>query len=81
MPVLLLIAALTNLVCWIIILVKLFKGTRAAPPRAGGEAEKPHADEAKLVRCASCGAFVPRGEALPSPDGFRCGAPSCRAES
>jgi hypothetical protein len=30
--------------------------------------------EAKLVRCVECGAFVPKAEALAVPNGFRCGA-------
>ena len=62
-----------------LIVVKLVKGLR----RPGADAEKsqpgePPAVEDKLVRCSSCGAYVPREEARPSADGFRCGEPRCR---
>lgn len=38
-----------------------------APPR-----------DAKLVRCVACGAFVPKSEALPVPEGFRCAGAGCK---
>lgn len=60
---------------------KLIRGAstkRAEPPAAApGEAPAP---EAKLVRCVECGAFVPRAEALPAPNGFRCGGAGCNAK-
>jgi uncharacterized protein len=31
-----------------------------------------------MVRCAKCGVFLPRADALPSPDGFRCREPNCK---
>jgi hypothetical protein len=34
--------------------------------------------DAKLVRCVACGAFVPKSDALPVPDGFRCGGAGCK---
>lgn len=30
-----------------------------------------------MVRCVSCGVFLPKSDALPSPQGFRCGDPAC----
>jgi len=30
-----------------------------------------------MVQCRECGVFIPRGEALPAADGFRCGDGSC----
>ena len=44
---------------------------RTASPAEPDPIETP--SDAKLVRCTACGAFVPRSEALPAPDGFRCG--------
>ncbi len=56
--------------------VKSFTATRT--PAGGGEAS-PDAD-AKLVRCARCGAYVPRRDAIAGAGGFRCADPKCRAE-
>jgi hypothetical protein len=63
-----------------LIVYKLVKGIRGDPgPAASGSDEPPPAvEDTKLVRCGSCGAYVPRGEALPAPDGFRCGEARCR---
>jgi hypothetical protein len=30
-----------------------------------------------MVRCAECGVFLPKADALPSPKGFRCGDAAC----
>ena len=30
-----------------------------------------------MVRCTECGVFLPKAEALPSPQGFRCSDPAC----
>ena len=30
-----------------------------------------------MVRCTQCGVFLPKADALPSPQGFRCGDPAC----
>ena len=62
-----------------VIIVRLVKGATASPPSAGDD--RPRAANPQLVRCASCGAFVPRADALPSPDGFRCSDPACRANA
>ena len=34
-----------------------------------------------MVRCAECGVYLPKADALPSPKGFRCGDPKCARES
>ena len=53
-------------------LLRAAKGpAQDAPPERPAD---PPAPEAKLVRCVDCGAFVPRADALPAPNGFRCGA-------
>ena len=59
-------------------LVKLFAATR--PTSQAGD-ETSGAAEAKLVKCVRCGAFVPRTDALPAPDGFLCSDPKCRSAS
>ena len=60
-----------------LIVVKLVKGVSKAPPAGAGEPPDPV--EAKLVRCGNGGAFVPRTDARPAPDGsFRCTDPGCR---
>lgn len=59
---------------------KVLKGT--STKRAGTPGAAPNeapAPEARLVRCVECGAFVPRAEALPAPNGFRCGGAGCNA--
>lgn len=30
-----------------------------------------------MVRCAACGVFLPKADALVSAEGFRCGDPNC----
>lgn len=29
------------------------------------------------VRCVDCGTYLPKSEAKPVPDGYRCGDPAC----
>lgn len=43
----------------------------AAEPDTARPTETP---EAKLVRCAECGSFVPKADTVPVANGFRCGA-------
>lgn len=45
-------------------------------PSTGRDPESAPGQEAqaRLVRCAQCGAFVPKSDAVAIPDGFRCGA-------
>jgi uncharacterized protein len=40
-------------------------------------APKDRATAGSMVRCADCGAFLPKADALPSPQGFACGDPKC----
>jgi hypothetical protein len=30
-----------------------------------------------MVRCAKCGVFLPKADALKAPDGYRCREPGC----
>ena len=31
----------------------------------------------KSLRCVDCGTYLPKSEAKPAPDGYRCGDPAC----
>jgi hypothetical protein len=75
---LLVLIALLALVA--VIVVKLVKGIRqaGAGPERAERREPPAVEDANLVRCGNCGAYVPRVEALPAPDGYRCAEPRCR---
>jgi hypothetical protein len=44
--------------------------TPGAAKRDAGEPSE--VTEAKLVRCAQCGAFLPKADTVPVDDGFRC---------
>ncbi len=60
----------------IVIVVALLARHLFAKKQAQGQAA-PRSDgteEAKLVRCVECGAFVPKAEAVAVGNGFRCGA-------
>jgi hypothetical protein len=61
-------------------LVKTFAATRSTTDSQIDDATR-DASEAKLVKCVRCGAFVPRGDALPAPGGFLCSDPKCRSAS
>ena len=30
-----------------------------------------------MIKCVECGVFLPRTDATTTPDGYRCGDPSC----
>jgi hypothetical protein len=57
---------------------KAQKAAQARGPRGKGEA-RPEATA--MVRCVGCGVFLPRGEALPAPDGFHCGRHECAPQA
>ncbi|MCC7039669.1 MAG: hypothetical protein IT516_05095 [Burkholderiales bacterium] len=73
-----------KIVVWLIVVfVALFalrlanvaklRARRAREPRA------PKAVEA-MVRCGHCGVFLPRSEAKPERDGYRCADPRCAGD-
>jgi uncharacterized protein len=45
--------------------------------KSGSERRDAPPPSAAMVRCAECGVFLPKAEALPSPRGYRCGDPRC----
>ena len=71
-------AKLILLLAIIIVVVLIIRGfVRKAGSARQAETTQPAdepAQEAKLVRCVACGAFVPKAEALAVPNGFRCGS-------
>ena len=74
---LLVLVAIVALVA--LIVVKLVKGIRASASKGAGAEGKPLAvEDARLVRCTSCGAFVPRETAVAAAEGYRCGDAGCR---
>lgn len=72
-----------KIVLWIVVaFVALFvvRLVNVAKLRARRQRERaaPKAVEA-MVRCRHCGVFVPRAEATPDADGYRCADPRCAA--
>ena len=51
------------------------KKRRAASTSSGNKANA--SGNEPMVRCASCGVYLPRGEATPLPSGFSCGDAKC----
>ena len=78
MPRLLLLIAIIVVVALLVRHVLKLSAAKRTPAQAAPDPIETPSD-AKLVRCTSCGAFVPRNEALPVPDGFRCGGAGCKA--
>lgn len=76
-----------KIVFWIVVFFVVLLAVRlvnVAAAKARRDAGRP-SDEAKrdklaaepTVRCARCGVYLPKSEALPAPDGYRCGDPAC----
>jgi len=75
---------MSKIIFWIVIVFVVLFGLRLlnvakAKARRRSDAErqggKPPAEA--MVRCARCGVFLPRADARPAGDGFRCGDPGC----
>jgi uncharacterized protein len=69
-----------KLVFWIVVaLVVLFavRLLNAAQARKRRERDAAHGVAGPMVRCANCGVFLPRADAVKSPDGYRCREPGC----
>ena len=54
------------------------KGKRRAR-EAGESAKQASAPAETMVRCDTCGVFLPRGDARPVAGGYVCGDPACAA--
>ena len=75
---------MSKIIVWIVVvfvilfvlrLVNAAKARRTADRRAKATEEKKATGT--MVRCAECGVFLPKADALPSPKGFRCGDTAC----
>jgi hypothetical protein len=75
---------MAKLIFWIVVVFVVMFGLRlynvaAAKRRAresgSAKAAGPRADT--MVRCTSCGVYLPRNDALPVPGGYVCGDPGC----
>ncbi len=62
-------------ILFVLRLVSAGKARRTADRRAPAPKEKKATGT--MVRCAECGVFLPKADALPSPKGFRCGDAAC----
>lgn len=75
---------MSKIVLWIVVvfvillvlrMLSVAKARRGRRPDAGPRSDPP--PSGPMVRCADCGVFLPKADALPSPRGFRCGDPNC----
>ena len=62
-------------ILFVLRLISAGKARRASGRRAQAPEEKKATGA--MVRCAECGVFLPKADALPSPKGFRCGDAAC----
>jgi uncharacterized protein len=73
-----------KIVLWIVIIFAILFVLRmlsVAKARRDRQSANANARDSKtpgpMVRCADCGVYLPRADALPSPKGFGCGDPNC----
>ena len=75
-----------KVVFWIVVVFAVLFGLRlynaAQSKRKARERDAAARAEAErrgepMVRCANCGVYLPRAEALPAPQGFRCRDGQC----
>ena len=75
-----------KVIFWLVLIFAVLVGIRLvnaakarrradAAQRAAAAPETPAAEP--MVRCARCGVYLPRADASPVPDGFRCGDAKC----
>ena len=62
-------------VLFVLRLVNIAKSRRAEGGRERAADERKPAGA--MVRCTQCGIFLPKADAVPSAQGFRCGDPDC----
>lgn len=64
------------LVFAVLFAVRLIGSAQAKKRRERADAPPP-AKGADMVRCARCGTFVPRADAIEAPGGYRCREGAC----
>jgi uncharacterized protein len=71
---------MSKVIFWIVVVFAVLFGLRllntAKARRRDATPPAPPAAET-MVRCARCGVFLPRAEALPGPGGMTCADPDC----
>jgi len=72
-----------KVIFWIVIVFVVLLGLRLANvaaakrrARESGTAKKAAPGDT-MVRCANCGVYLPRADALPAAGGYLCGDPGC----
>lgn len=73
-----------KIIVWIIVIFVILFALRmwnAAKARNRAAPRKAPADAQLMVRCARCGTFLPKADATPTPEGFRCSDPTCAQHS
>ena len=76
---------MSKVIFWIVVILVVLFGLRVlnvskAKRRArdlGDAAKKAGAPEETMVRCDTCGVYLPRGDARPVAGGYVCGDPGC----
>jgi uncharacterized protein len=69
-----------KLVFWIVVAFVVLFAVRlygAAQAKKRRELDAAHGAAGPMVRCAKCGVFLPKADALKTADGYRCREPGC----
>jgi uncharacterized protein len=68
-----------KIIFWLVVVfvaLTVLRIANAAKARRGqGTGSRPAA--LPMVRCGQCGVYLPRADAVPASDGFRCGGGGC----
>lgn len=76
---------MSRILFWIIVIFAVLfalrmwnvaKARRRDKPRGSGDASAQ-----AMVQCVRCGTFLPRPDAVTTPEGFRCTDPACTRHS
>ncbi|MDQ6621198.1 MAG: hypothetical protein M3Z31_16150 [Pseudomonadota bacterium] len=72
---------MAKIILWIIVVfailfvLRMINAAKAKAKRDSASGSQP--DAHAMVRCATCGVYVPRADAKPGPRGLTCGDPVC----
>jgi uncharacterized protein len=73
-----------KIILWIVVIfailfvVRMLSVAKARRDKQSANADTRHdKTPGPMVRCADCGVYLPKTDALPSPQGFGCGDPNC----
>jgi hypothetical protein len=75
---------MSKIIFWLVVIfavmfvLRLVNSAKARRRQAQNGSQSRNAPStAAMVRCVRCGVFLPRADALPSPNGFTCGDEAC----